>query len=311
MTVERIILVTRKTRLEELICKYNTVGQAKFYIEHLGQDFSDYLAEHDLYKRVVDRLHHGLASGYKTVMLDRAMVGAFMFDKSDLVYICGQDGLVANTLKYLEGQTVAGINPDPSRWAGVLLPFGGGDAILLEPEALLEQCRVKKATLGKVTLPDGQKLYAVNDFFIGQRSHVSSRYELVYRQRREKQSSSGIIVSTGLGSTGWLKSVISGASRISRAALGAAIEPCDDLSFDWSEKRLVFSVREPYISPFSGAELVFGAIDREEKLEVISAMPEGGAIFSDGMESDFIVFSSGMSAVVEIAEKEGMLLFPK
>jgi hypothetical protein len=35
--------------------------------------------------------------------------------------------------------------------------------------------------------------------------------------KREQQSSSGIIVSTGMGSTGWLKSVITGASRIAEA----------------------------------------------------------------------------------------------
>lgn len=39
----RIVLVTRRTRLEELVARYNTVEQARFQAEHLGMDFSDIL----------------------------------------------------------------------------------------------------------------------------------------------------------------------------------------------------------------------------------------------------------------------------
>ena len=39
---------------------------------------------------------------------------------------------------------------------------------------------------------------------VGANSHVSARYEIEIGERREAQSSSGIIVSTGAGSTGWL-----------------------------------------------------------------------------------------------------------
>ncbi|MEF0941684.1 hypothetical protein [Rhizobium sp. BR 362] len=42
------------------------------------------------------------------------------------------------------------------------------------------------------------------------RSHVSARYVLRAEERKERQSSSVIIVSAGVGSTGWLKSLYSG-----------------------------------------------------------------------------------------------------
>ncbi|MDR1349613.1 MAG: hypothetical protein LBJ59_02310, partial [Zoogloeaceae bacterium] len=61
---------------------------------------------------------------------------------------------------------------------------------------------------------------AVNDFFIGQRTHISARYILKHEGLKEPQSSSGVIVSTGLGSTGWMKSIIAGASRISSSVIG-------------------------------------------------------------------------------------------
>ena len=46
-TENKVILVVRRTRLDELVARWNTLDQARFYVEHLGADFSDYLQEHD------------------------------------------------------------------------------------------------------------------------------------------------------------------------------------------------------------------------------------------------------------------------
>ena len=48
---EKLVIVTRRTRLEELIARFNTPGQARFYIEHSGGYFGDYEREHDAYRR--------------------------------------------------------------------------------------------------------------------------------------------------------------------------------------------------------------------------------------------------------------------
>ena len=45
----KVVLVTRRTRLEELVARYHTLAQARFYIEHLGADFGDYLRESAAY----------------------------------------------------------------------------------------------------------------------------------------------------------------------------------------------------------------------------------------------------------------------
>ncbi|MCC9032632.1 hypothetical protein LMH45_11125, partial [Neisseria gonorrhoeae] len=47
----------------------------------------------------------------------------YIFAADDIVVTLGQDGMVANTLKYLNGQPLVGVNPEPKRWDGVLLPF--------------------------------------------------------------------------------------------------------------------------------------------------------------------------------------------
>lgn len=310
MSEPRIILVTRKTRLEELVHKYNTVGQVKFYIEHLGQDFSDYLEEHDNYRRSADALLKLLSEGNSCVQVDRSFLSTFMFDSSDIVYVLGQDGLVANTIKYLNGQAVIGVNPDPSRWIGILLPYSGSNPGELNPARLIASAGKQPITLGRIRLSDGQELLAVNDFYIGQRSHISSRYVLQHAGKRERQSSSGVIVSTGVGSTGWMKSVFSGATRISSRIPGAGGKPVDDASFSWDADYLRFAVREPYISPSSGADLVFGTVSGNEPLRIISEMTETGVIFSDGMEEDRLEFTSGMTATIDLAPKKALLYKP-
>ena len=50
----KMVVVTRKTRLEELKQKYCTLGQAKFYLEHLGESFTDYEEENHLYTNVIN-----------------------------------------------------------------------------------------------------------------------------------------------------------------------------------------------------------------------------------------------------------------
>ena len=63
-------------------------------------------------------------SGSRCQFLDRGLVPTYTFDRTEVVVTLGQDGLVANTAKYAGGQPIVGLNPDPARVDGVLLPFG-------------------------------------------------------------------------------------------------------------------------------------------------------------------------------------------
>jgi NAD kinase len=125
---EKLVLVTRKTRLAELVERFNTHAQARFYLEHAGLDFDDYQAEHDEYHRSLDALERALQLGLPLQVLDRALVPTYLFSRTDLVVALGQDGLVANTAKYVGTQPLVGVNPDPARFDGVLLPFLPGGA---------------------------------------------------------------------------------------------------------------------------------------------------------------------------------------
>ena len=103
---EKIVVVTRRTRLEELVARFNTRAQARFYIEHAGGDFSDYQREDDIYRAARDTLRHGLDLGLKIQFVDRSLIPTFVFARTDLVVTLGQDGLVANTAKGERGHGV-------------------------------------------------------------------------------------------------------------------------------------------------------------------------------------------------------------
>lgn len=305
--LDKIVLVTRRTRLEELIQRFNTRGQAKFYIEHSDGNFAEYEQEHDTYHRALDRLRKDLDLGIPRQQLDRALVPTYSFGSSDLVVTLGQDGLVANTAKYAAGLPLIGVNPDPARFDGVLLPFDAQNAVLGIHAALEGHAATRGVTLAEVTLNDGQRLMAFNDFFIGARTHVSARYQLTVGDVGEAQSSSGLLVSTGAGSTGWMSSVFNMAAGVARFTGG---QSGDGIRLDWDDPRLLFAVREPFVSKHSSANLVAGLLDPEITFTVESRMPSGGVIFSDGMESDFLDFNSGATATVRTAAQQALLVVP-
>ena len=329
LTDNKIILVTRPTRLAELVIRFNTVSQARFYIEHQGADFSDYLREDETYHRALVETQGVLAQMGRVQVVDRAFLPNFVFAPEDIVVTLGQDGLVANTLKYLRAQPVVGVNPDPARWDGRLLPFQVKDLPKLMPEVLLRKRPTRSVTMAKATLNNGQTMYGVNDLFIGPKTHTSARYLIRSGESSEMHSSSGVIVSTGMGSTGWLKSLLTGAAAITQAAGSVlARQVSNDLfdaatqepknkakvrlnvktEFAWDANYLFFTVREPFPTQTTAASLVFGRVTPEMPLMLESRMAEQGVIFSDGIEKDFLEFNSGTQAIIRIAERKGVLV---
>ncbi len=332
---EKVVVVTQKTALEELVERYNTRDQARFYLEHMGISFAEYQAAHDRYHSSLVLLKTHLPPKMRTQFIERSFLPNFLFDPLDVVVTLGRDGLVINTGKYLNGQPLVAFNPDPQRIDGVLIPFAVTEASEVLHDVLNFGRPERRLTLARATLNDGQKLYAVNDLFIGQRTQLSAYYRLRLGERQENQCSSGIIVSTGAGSTGWLRAVLAGAAGVAEQVVPSlatqtasasyasrrmqAPEPVtpspieqvrNSYAFDATAERLCFSVREPFVTRVTSAELVFGAIDPGQTLEVISHMPQNGVIFSDGVESDFLRFDSGAIASIAIAEKKVSLVCP-
>ena len=139
-------------------------------------------------------------------------------------------------------------------------------------------------------LDDGESLLALNEIFVGHRSHQSARYRLRLGTKEERQSSSGLIVATGTGATGWARSI--NGERARPLSLPKPTDPA-----------LALFVREPFPSVSTGTSLDATIVDGRSEVEVLSEMDDGGVVFGDGMEDDRPDFAWGMRLRLEVAEQ--------
>jgi hypothetical protein len=305
VSFNRVLIVRRATRLEELIARFNTKPQARFYIESAGGDFGDYDSEDSAYKRSLDDVVQALRNVAKIQVIDRGYLPNYVFADDEMVVVVGQDGLVANVAKYALERPIVGVNPEPARYDGVLLPFDSKSAIGAVRQVLAGRCAMQSVSMAEVKLNDGQHLLAFNDFFIGVRTHVSARYRIAAGKKAEEQSSSGVLVSTGAGSTGWLSSVFNMAAGIGTFTGTHVTVP---RPLPWGARELRYVVREPFVSRTTRATIVAGTLKEKQSLKIESHMPANGVIFSDGVEQDFLNFNSGAIAEVALARVSAQLV---
>jgi NAD kinase len=351
---QKIVLVTRATQMAALRKKFSTASQARFQIvssrkrelarampaqaiqsadleEMAEQEYRQIEGLSAKYDQSVQQLRGDLDLDSKDYDLpvqavDRDFLPNFVFGPNDIVVTVGQDGLVANVAKYAVGLPIVAVNPDPASIDGVLLPFRPDQAKAAVRAVLAGKARYREVTLAEANLPDGQRLLAFNELFIGNRTHVSARYRLTIDGRTEPQSSSGLLVCTGAGSTGWLSSVLNMAAGVaaqfgigpatnahqnhnanapSRRAPSSAQPP---LRLEWEDPRLAYVVREPFVSKSSRADLIAGLLDAGQELTVESDMANNGVIFSDGVESDYLEFNAGATARIRTAAGKAKLV---
>ncbi len=305
-SVENIVIVSSETRLQKLKAKFNTVSQAKFYMSKKGVSFQEVEEEDQSIQNAISVVNNELSQTMKTKVIERAFLPNYIFSDRDLVVVVGQDGLVANTAKYAHDIPIIGVNPDVAQFDGVLLPFNLQNYERAVDKVIEGNYRWKDVSMAKASLNDGQELLAFNDLFIGPSNHSSARYKLRFNGKEEQQSSSGIIISTGAGSTGWLSSLINMSNGIQRAFSGNAAVP--QQRFDWDSNQLIYVVREPFLSKTSNIKLSVGIIQQNVELEIESLMAKNGLIFSDGVHSDYIEFNSGSIAKIRIAQEHARLV---
>ena len=304
MKFEYAIIVKNKTRLEFLIERFNTKAQARFYIERLGGNFEDYEIEYETFYRSLNSLQIQLSKLIKNKTVERMYLPSFIFSEKNLIVVIGQDGLVANTAKYSNNCPIIAVNPDKDRYDGILLPFDSSNFIQSVENVITNQYNVKTVRFAEAKMNDGQRLLAFNDLFIGVSSHVSARYKIVYNNQMEEQSSSGLIVSTQAGSTGWLSSVFNMAYGVT----GLFEKNLKPKRPKLKDDELLFAVREPFQSVRTQIGIAAGVIRNQHRLSIESLMPANGVIFSDGIETDFLKFNSGAVATIGIAKETARLV---
>jgi len=287
----RAVLVRRPSEYEMLVEQHGTAQQATFYLEHQSLSMDDVRRSDAQLREALKVVRGGIPRAWRSVEILRSELSQFVFEPRDIVMAIGQDGLVANVAKYLNGQRVIGVNPDPLAYEGPLVPHLPASVRTLLLDCAADRAHVQSRTMTEAVLDDGQRLLALNEIFVGHRSHQSARYRFIAGGEEEHQSSSGLIVSTGTGSTGWARSI-----NLERGELLTLPKP--------EERALAFFVREAF--PGSGfmTKTTAGLFQQDATLTVTSEMSEGGVIFGDGIEEDHLEFLWGTRLSVGVAREQ-------
>ncbi|MGW3140224.1 hypothetical protein [Streptomyces sp. NPDC001139] len=284
----RAVLVHRTTEYEELLAHHGTHGQAAFFLSSRGRDIEEVAERHRRVRRALAEVTAAVPLTWRQARVERADLDRFLFGPEDLVVVVGQDGLVANVAKYLAGQPVLGIDADPGRNPGVLVRHRPRDAAKLLTAA---GTSVEELTMVEAVADDTQRLVALNEIYLGAAGHQTARYRLGLEDDGgvvEAQASSGVLVGTGTGATGWIRSVWQ-----ERGAAGRLPHP--------TEHRLLWFVREAWPSPATGTSLVAGELAATARLKV-TVESERLVAFGDGMETDALELTWGQSVRVGVAD---------
>ena len=138
--------------------------------------------------------------------VERSDLSRFLFEPEDVVVVVGQDGLVANRQV---PRRPAGdrCRPEPGHRGGCWPGTGRrpsrrcwGRSRRAGPD--------RGADDGVPAAEDGEELVALNEVYLGHPGHQSARYRLTLPDgNSERHSSSGLLVGSGTGSTGWCLSI--------------------------------------------------------------------------------------------------------
>lgn len=287
MSTPRAVVVWRKSEYEELLIAHSTPAQAGFYLKSRGMDLDITRTRYHQQEQALNTILSAIPSLWRRSRVDRQDLDRFPFEPEDVIVAVGQDGLVANVARFLQGQRVIGVNPEPERIEGVLVRYRPEVAAKLLAKGVPVQ-NVQKRTMVEARLDDGQVLTALNEVFFGHASHQSARYQIHWDGKEELHSSSGVLVSTGTGASGWARSIHR--DRKSKLPLPKPEDP-----------NLLFFVREAWPSRTTGCTLTEASIAPGKSLQLRAEMQ--GILFGDGIESDHIQVRWGQKLAISRSER--------
>jgi len=174
------------------------------------------------------------------------------FSDLDLIITIGGDGTFIRAAHFIKEAFILGINSEPENSEGALKSLKENEIeklkeILNGKYSILERDRMQISIDGKsISYPILNEVY-----FGAEHQFHTSRYVLEFNGEKEEQRSSGVLISTGSGSTAWYKSA-------------------GGTPFQADSKKLKFLVREPYSGKIFKPKIMHGEIHENQKIKIIS-----------------------------------------
>ena len=158
----RAVVVTRRTDYDELLLRHGTRAQASFFLASREQSVDAIEARHAHFHQALKGVLNAIPVEWRRTRVDRHDLDRFLFQPQDVVIALGRDGLVANVAKYLSGQVVVGLNPEPERNAGILVPHPPEAAPDLIRLAASGRATIEERSMVEARTDDGQSLLSAS-----------------------------------------------------------------------------------------------------------------------------------------------------
>ena len=183
----------------------------------------------------------------------REKLNSDLFKNKDLIVVIGGDGTFLIASHYIRDKTLFfGVNSDPEYKEGFFMSATKADFEQKFKKILKSKFKIRKlhrleAYIGSKKIPE----LALNEFYVAAAvPYHTARYYFSARGKRERQKSSGILVSTAAGSYAWMKSA------------GGKTLPLDS-------DRFQYLIREPYCGRTAAkCTLINDVLNKNEKVSI-------------------------------------------
>ena len=216
-------------------------------------------------------------------LLNRDRLNKSQFKNADLVIAVGGDGTFLRAAQLIGSQLLFGINADIKNKEGFFMKADKNRFKKKLDKIMKGKAKIKSLPRLEAFI-NGKKIgtFALNEFFIGARkSYHAAKYLIRVDGKKERQKSSGIIVSTPSGSYAWAKS-------------------CCKKALPLNSKKYQFVVREPYEGRvFKNYKLKYGILNKSQKIFIVSEMLDG-ILIADSVGKEYN-FKNGGKATIKLS----------
>jgi NAD+ kinase len=254
MTFEKILVVYKKSNYEKYILEdhYLKLKRHKALTKPLLDSHRNHYRSLEHVERVLKNM------GVKFSMMVRS--NAFSEKKYDLVISVGGDGTFLDASQFMFNTPLLGINSNPIESIGHFCPITSKQL-----QGFLQKKHFHIVKLSRLRVSIDRKILApvLNDVLITNIHPAStSRYNIQVGRQKEEQKSSGIWVSTAMGST-------------------AAILGAGGRRMSYKSTKFQVKIREPYINRGVRPKMDKIILNANRQVKVLSKMRDG-VVFMDG-----------------------------